>query len=844
MKKHLLAIAAMALLITPALTQSIAVQTAEDFMPDNSLATFDLQLTGKLQELLEPILEKAVASTPDEFKNKVQVIMDNLSGGERFFVNITTDQGVYVSFPVSENDWEILIDGHESTLYSGTPVYSGEGFYFAKINGFAVFSPAPLNTVIDLIQETSTNSLTNNSDYQSMTSSYFSPRLLSFTINMENIAGFVSTMLEQAAGAEGPQQQAIEAVVSLLNLFKFKGFSVAEVSDGYKFNFKIIGNPENLAAKGVSMNPGGNFTPNLYNKFPNARPIFYAESYNEKANYENSTKLLEDLMVLYAAASLDENNPNIFEEIKKQTGLDFEAVYNVLEKETAIAVQYEADSPLPYITFMANVNGKKEAAKAALDDIADNLVKLIKKEKVPKDGYKVTKDENFTYLNIDIPKMDENYDGPPLPEIVFTFGVSNDGLLIISNYPDIADVETRAGFGQNPHFASYVNSSMVNAGITYLNARNFWLWFDNFIEWAEEASGGENGPPLDFYQGYYSVLEKIYSWRDAFIVTQGTETETTVTGTIKTDKATHKTYEELIEELKSSDRDGDGMSDYEERYVYYTPVEAGDSDDDGVTDFEELQKGRNPKGSGKLFKDVDEGAYYTDEVGLLYQHGAIAGYSDGSFKPGNLVNRAEFTTMVVKAFEKKTSKFLGVKMELSAEPPPFVDVGPSEWYYAPIAKAYSAGFISGSLDAATGQYTFRPGDSITRAEAIAILNKASGALSKTGPINSCADSPFEDVKEGDWFCNAVANGYANGITSGRAPGQFAPHGLLNRAEAAVMIRRTLEKDLEATEAGTESFGEMAAPLGEKVLPAAGFIFTSKTMPSQPAPVPEEAPETP
>jgi len=393
-----------------------------------------------------------------------------------------------------------------------------------------------------------------------------------------------------------------------------------------------------------------------------------------------------------------------------------------------------------------------------------------------------------------------DYQGPPFPDIAVSFGVNEQGMLVISNYAG----GDWTGFD--------LAETGENTGVFYFNARNAWGWFDAMAEWGERAGGGEHGPPLDFYQGYYSVLEKIYGWRDLLIVDTATETEAVITGTVNIDQAKHKSYEQLIEEIKSSDRDGDGLSDYEERYVYHTPVESSDSDNDGTEDFEELQKGFNPEGEGRLWSDVSEDAYYTDETAFLYQRGAIRGYDDGTFRPGQLVNRAEFTTMIVKAFEQGTSQFLGVDVELKAKTPPFSDIDPVAWYYPYVAKAYAAGFISGSTDPVTGELKFRPGDNISRAEAIAILNKASESLVSTKSTASCSDAPFDDVPDDAWFCDEVANAYASGITKGKAEKKFAPNDFLNRGDAAVMIRRTLEKDIAHFEEGTESFGELAQPL--------------------------------
>ena len=44
----------------------------------------------------------------------------------------------------------------------------------------------------------------------------------------------------------------------------------------------------------------------------------------------------------------------------------------------------------------------------------------------------------------------------------------------------------------------------------------------------------------------------------------------------------------------SNDNDGDGLTNYEERYVYFTNAELFDTDGDGVSDYQEIQDNRNP----------------------------------------------------------------------------------------------------------------------------------------------------------------------------------------------------------------------------------------------------------
>jgi hypothetical protein len=60
-----------------------------------------------------------------------------------------------------------------------------------------------------------------------------------------------------------------------------------------------------------------------------------------------------------------------------------------------------------------------------------------------------------------------------------------------------------------------------------------------------------------------------------------------------------------MQELKLKDTDRDGISDYDEQYVYRTSAYLGDSDSDGLSDAEEVAKGDDPNcPQGKNCLDV------------------------------------------------------------------------------------------------------------------------------------------------------------------------------------------------------------------------------------------------
>ena len=76
------------------------------------------------------------------------------------------------------------------------------------------------------------------------------------------------------------------------------------------------------------------------------------------------------------------------------------------------------------------------------------------------------------------------------------------------------------------------------------------------------------------------------------------------------------------------------------------------------------------------------------------------GLPDGTFKPDNSITRAEFVTLVNKAFN------MTAKAEID-----FTDVPAGAWYYGEVAKAKAAGYIGGYPD-----NTMRPDNPISRQE--------------------------------------------------------------------------------------------------------------------------------
>lgn len=118
------------------------------------------------------------------------------------------------------------------------------------------------------------------------------------------------------------------------------------------------------------------------------------------------------------------------------------------------------------------------------------------------------------------------------------------------------------------------------------------------------------------------------------------------------------------------------------------------------------------------------------------------------------------------------------------------------WAESVITQWQNKGLIQGYEDG-----TFKPGNTITRAEFVTLMNNAKGFWSE-GSIN------FSDVKNGSWFYSAVARAVAAGYVKGYSDGSFKPGNTITRAEAAVMIANAAR--LSANEAGAYRFTDIGS----------------------------------
>ncbi len=112
-----------------------------------------------------------------------------------------------------------------------------------------------------------------------------------------------------------------------------------------------------------------------------------------------------------------------------------------------------------------------------------------------------------------------------------------------------------------------------------------------------------------------------------------------------------------------------------------------------------------------LFSDVSWGDEGYWEIANLKFEGIISGYSDGSFRPNNTVNRAEFSKIVSIAAWNHDPE-----TDTLGDTLPFSDVRSYDWFEPYVHKLYIQNVISGYSDG-----TFKPENTINFAEAAKVL---------------------------------------------------------------------------------------------------------------------------
>lgn len=173
------------------------------------------------------------------------------------------------------------------------------------------------------------------------------------------------------------------------------------------------------------------------------------------------------------------------------------------------------------------------------------------------------------------------------------------------------------------------------------------------------------------------------------------------------------------------------------------------------------------------FKDV-QGHWAEPCIEQLAREEIIKGYPDGSFKPNAPVTRAEFATMLGKAFPN------AAKLRSSRK---FVDVPNNYWANETINQAYQTEFLSGYPGG-----VFRPSQNIPRVQALVSL--ASGLkLQPMQTPSQILNGAFTDAKDVPEYAHqAITAAIENQLVVNYPQAdQFKPNQQASRAEVSAFL---------------------------------------------------------
>jgi hypothetical protein len=173
-----------------------------------------------------------------------------------------------------------------------------------------------------------------------------------------------------------------------------------------------------------------------------------------------------------------------------------------------------------------------------------------------------------------------------------------------------------------------------------------------------------------------------------------------------------------------------------------------------------------PSGRSHDFPDVGTIHPFHDAISWMADEGFVTGYADGTFRPELEINRQQMAQLLWRMSGEP----------VVSSPEPFVDVAPSNPFYAAIRWGYATEVFTGTAD-----NRFRPHATITRQALGAMLHRLSG-IEKTYGTRTFSDVPMGHPFQGDisWWVNS---GQAKGYTDGT----FRPLDAVTRQSAAQFL---------------------------------------------------------
>lgn len=187
---------------------------------------------------------------------------------------------------------------------------------------------------------------------------------------------------------------------------------------------------------------------------------------------------------------------------------------------------------------------------------------------------------------------------------------------------------------------------------------------------------------------------------------------------------------------------------------------------------------KTPRIKNMVFSDI-ENHWAKSEILDLGEKNILSAKTNDLYKPEDQITRAEFAEIISNVLSLEEKEFEGIFKDVNINTSKAID----------IESVFRAGVVSG-----TGDSTFSPNKVITREELATMIIRAYGKTKDISGLLSLSSFKFADQDQiSPWALEAVKASYELGIIKGRDNNRFVPKASATRAEAAVMVKKLLEK---------------------------------------------------
>lgn len=186
----------------------------------------------------------------------------------------------------------------------------------------------------------------------------------------------------------------------------------------------------------------------------------------------------------------------------------------------------------------------------------------------------------------------------------------------------------------------------------------------------------------------------------------------------------------------------------------------------------------------KDYADLPKDHWAYKQIQILTDFNVVVGYPDGNYRPEQNVTRAEFATMVIKAFEQQ-------KAEIKI-PAKFSDVSDKDWFYGMVQRAVMFDLLKGYPDG-----HFDPYGNVSRGHVISTtVNALTTETISNKKATEILENSYSDYDQiPDWLVIAAGKAEILGMVV-KAPGEESvinANRPATRAELAAFLVKMLEQ---------------------------------------------------